>query len=99
MKEIDQEFVASVPNLLLLRAMTVEERGDRRDTKDFASLLELAVARGLTLRELEDEERSLIVWAAIEMDGKRGGLGDRSKRLDELADHLEEGRWSEGERK
>lgn len=34
---IDQGYVASISNLLLLRAVTVENQGDRRDIKDFNS--------------------------------------------------------------
>lgn len=67
MQEIDQGFVASISDLLPLQAITVEERGDSRDTEDFASLVDLAIARGLTLRELE-EEMSRIVWAGMKME-------------------------------
>lgn len=68
MQEIDQGLVASISDLLPLQAITVEERGDSRDTEDFASLVDLAIARGLTLRELEEEEMSRIIWAGMKME-------------------------------
>lgn len=47
---IDQGYVASISNLLLLRAVTVENQGDCRDIKDFNSFVELAGSNLLQAR-------------------------------------------------
>lgn len=55
-QKIESGIVASVPDLMLLRATTIEERGDSQDLDDFSDLMNLARAKSLRFRLLNQEE-------------------------------------------
>lgn len=67
-QKIESGIVASVPDLMLLRATTIEERGDSQDLDDFSDLMNLARAKILRSRLLNQEEMGRILLA-----GRRAG--------------------------
>lgn len=60
-KESIKDSLTIHPILILLRAITVKEVGNIQATEEIANLVQLAVAKGLALPELEGEEMSRIV--------------------------------------
>lgn len=67
-QEIESGFVASVPDLMLLRATTIEKRRDSQYLGDFIDLMKLALAKGLRFGVFNQEEMGSILLA-----GKRAG--------------------------
>lgn len=63
-QQIDSGFVASVPDLMNLRAITIEERGDSQDFEDFIDLMKLALDKGIRFGLLKQEEMGRILFAA-----------------------------------
>lgn len=63
-QEIESGFAASMPDLMLLRAITIEERGDDQDFQDFSDLMKLALARNIRFGLLTQEEMGGILMAA-----------------------------------
>jgi hypothetical protein len=60
------DFVATLPELVRLRASTLVARGDEQDYFDFERLLFMARQRGLKLPKIVEEELELLV-KAVEM--------------------------------
>lgn len=67
-QQIESGIVASVPDLMLLRATTIEERGDSQDFDDFSDLMNLAQTKSLRFGILNQEEMGRILLA-----GRRAG--------------------------
>lgn len=65
LQSIDSGFVASIPDLLLLGAITTEECRVDKDIDDSTDLMELAIRKGLRFGFLTEEEMEGIVWAGI----------------------------------
>lgn len=66
-------FVATISELVRLRASTLVGRGDEVDYTDFGLLLRMAVARGVVLPYMDEEELGVLMEAVEMMRGDMFG--------------------------
>lgn len=72
LQRLESGFLASIPDLLLLRSITIEERGDDKDLDDFVDLMRLARQRRARFGFLTEEQIKRIVGAAMLVGTKKG---------------------------
>lgn len=72
LQRLESGFIASIPDLLLLRSITIEERGDDKDLDDFVDLMKLARQKRARFGFLTEEQIKRIVGAAMLVDTKKG---------------------------
>ncbi len=71
LQRLESGFLASIPDLLPLRSITIEKRGDDKDLDDFVDLMRLACQRRARFDFLMEEQIKRIVSAAMLMGPRR----------------------------
>lgn len=65
-------FVATMSELVRLRAFSVVDRGDRKDFRDFRILVDMATTQRLIMPSLSDGDLGVLVDGAMKVEEEEG---------------------------